>query len=262
MDIQTQYNRLIKVSGSINEICRPFFEKHKINYFSYGRLEDNGAFSCLVTNPDWYQNFWEVKHPFTIPGPKDPTKNNYFYLWSEGLSEKVVADALNNFGMANGITLIYKNENHTKYFTFTAEKQNYHAISFYLNNLDIMQSFAGYFLDKAQNLIVTAKKQPLIVPDNTQKLLDINTDLSFGSRVQTENNSNINQNIIEFSQKELDCIQYLRNGFTVKEIAKALFLSPRTIEDRLNFIKDKLGCFRKSQIISRLDATTPILLTD
>ena len=51
------------------------------------------------------------------------------------------------------------------------------------------------------------------------------------------------------SNREVECIFYLIRGYTVKEIAKALTLSPRTVESYLRNIKFKWGCERKSELI-------------
>ncbi len=52
--------------------------------------------------------------------------------------------------------------------------------------------------------------------------------------------------------RELDCVYQLLLGKTSVEIAHALALSPRTAESHLDHIKNKLGCFKKSELIGVL----------
>ena len=58
---------------------------------------------------------------------------------------------------------------------------------------------------------------------------------------------------LQLTPREIDCINLLKKAFTVKDMARALSLSPRTVEDYINKIKKKLGCHRKAQILIQLN---------
>ncbi|WP_392435162.1 helix-turn-helix transcriptional regulator [Yersinia sp. HM-2024] len=58
-----------------------------------------------------------------------------------------------------------------------------------------------------------------------------------------------------FSEKELDIIFYAIQKMTAKEIAEKLFLSNRTIENRLRFIYDKVGCHSLKDLIEYCHAS-------
>ena len=51
------------------------------------------------------------------------------------------------------------------------------------------------------------------------------------------------------TKRELDCVFYLIRGNSSKQIAKNLFLSPRTVESYIQNIKDKWQCDSKQQVI-------------
>ncbi|CRX99798.1 helix-turn-helix transcriptional regulator [Yersinia enterocolitica] len=53
----------------------------------------------------------------------------------------------------------------------------------------------------------------------------------------------------DFSERELDIIFYAIQKMTAKEIAVKLSLSNRTIENRLRFIYDKVGCHSLKELI-------------
>ncbi|EPS8491620.1 helix-turn-helix transcriptional regulator [Yersinia enterocolitica] len=53
----------------------------------------------------------------------------------------------------------------------------------------------------------------------------------------------------DFSERELDIIFYAIQKMTAKEIAEKLSLSNRTIENRLRFIYDKVGCHSLKELI-------------
>lgn len=52
------------------------------------------------------------------------------------------------------------------------------------------------------------------------------------------------------SKREQDCVRYLSFGLTIKEVAKKLQVSPRTVETYITRGKIKLHCNSKSELIS------------
>lgn len=58
-------------------------------------------------------------------------------------------------------------------------------------------------------------------------------------------------NKLILSNRQIECLALLNVGKTVKEIGKILELSPRTVEDYLNNIKQKLGCRNLRQLIKK-----------
>lgn len=52
------------------------------------------------------------------------------------------------------------------------------------------------------------------------------------------------------TKKEIEVLQMLCRGYTMKEIADNFHRSPRTIETHINHLKLKLACYRKSQLVA------------
>jgi DNA-binding CsgD family transcriptional regulator len=53
------------------------------------------------------------------------------------------------------------------------------------------------------------------------------------------------------SKREMECLFYLVRGKGARETAELLHLSKRTVEDYIENIKNKMGCYTKSQIIEK-----------
>jgi len=52
------------------------------------------------------------------------------------------------------------------------------------------------------------------------------------------------------SEREHICVEYLCKGFTIKEVAKYIAISPKTVETYLDRAKQKLGCQNKAELIA------------
>jgi DNA-binding CsgD family transcriptional regulator len=56
-------------------------------------------------------------------------------------------------------------------------------------------------------------------------------------------------NNVSVTKRELDVLRYISQGCTIKETARYINLSPRTVENYFNNVKFKIGSKRKSEII-------------
>lgn len=76
--------------------------------------------------------------------------------------------------------------------------------------------------------------------------LNIITDV-----VKSDYVSNISR-LKQLSDRERECVHHLIRGMTYKEIANVLEISPRTVEGHIENIKNKLGCYSRSDIFSAI----------
>lgn len=54
------------------------------------------------------------------------------------------------------------------------------------------------------------------------------------------------------SKREKECLYYLTKGMALKQIARVLNLSPRTIEHHVESVKLKLGCFSRAHLVEKI----------
>jgi DNA-binding CsgD family transcriptional regulator len=66
------------------------------------------------------------------------------------------------------------------------------------------------------------------------------------------NSSNKSSTPKQLTIREQSCVYYLTKGFTFSEIAKCLYLSPRTVEKHVANIKIKLGVKTRAELIFRV----------
>lgn len=73
----------------------------------------------------------------------------------------------------------------------------------------------------------------------------------FGISVEI-NFADNNANTLGLSKRQSECLHYLIHGMTIKQIAKILGLSPRTVESYLENLKVKFNCHTKFDLISKV----------
>ena|SRR3990167_5347114 len=55
--------------------------------------------------------------------------------------------------------------------------------------------------------------------------------------------------MLQLTKREMECLQYLLQGYSTKEIARELDISPRTVEVHHFSIKNKLGFSNSKKMI-------------
>lgn len=59
------------------------------------------------------------------------------------------------------------------------------------------------------------------------------------------------------SRRQSECLYYLTRGMTMKQIAKVLNVSPRTIEHHVENLKVKLDCYSRSALVAKAMQNSP-----
>lgn len=95
------------------------------------------------------------------------------------------------------------------------------------------------------SFILNEHEIPLNIPDKHASLVNIESYDKFTFYSNLEKKYNL-------SMRQKECLYYLTKGMPLKQIARILNLSPRTIEHHLESIKTKLGCFTRTQLIERI----------
>lgn len=124
-----------------------------------------------------------------------------------------------------------------------------------INNTLLLNKFNQYFLNGAKEIIHSARKDPVYLPDEIGGVY-YQLPNCFEKVVMPEENCVILekmgcidlQAIKKLSKREMDCLKYLHEGQDAKGIAKSLFLSSGSVEKHFESIKNKLTCFKKTEL--------------
>ncbi len=168
--------------------------------------------------------------------------------------------AKERYNSSNGITFVKPHDSHTDYYFFSGGVTSTHLLNFYLNNIDVLETFILYFHDRAERLISKSKKHKIELPtfETIDAMMKSNSVIAESTllknafrtmRIRKYSFSSPEYKDIKLSARQLDCIIAYNAGLTAKETAQRLNISFRTVEKYFDNIKDKLGCDTKKDII-------------
>lgn len=249
-------------SAYIAKLCDPLFKSTGIIGFLFIRIFNDGSV-ILLCNESQYLD-WHLGNEYLItPGMPDEIETDKFIIMSNPEVvpnyNPVLQGLRNVFGYDYPISLVEKNVDYTDTYSFVAPFTSQCNINLYLNSLEILEKFKSHFKLKMAKFLKRAKNYRIYLPDHMWPSAATSKDLSAMLETGNQNNSpyckdkqaflDINGNEICLSKQQVEVMNFLSDGFTIKEIGNSMSLSPRTIEHYLEHIKEKFGCFKKSELI-------------
>jgi DNA-binding CsgD family transcriptional regulator len=260
---------LFQQQEDIRQICKPLFDNTPINYFEYSRYYKNGDFWTVNTNSGITEQYLRYQ---CYPDINEFAINTARYsMFSRDIPLPTIAKQAEERYMEN-ITIfenfnvkhrLYIDELGEDYFAacgFGTDLDSTSGFEYFINNFDLFNKFMNYFLTCGKKIIDTcyaariklfSEEEISTSPDRFKEppLHTPSTELPF---VYTVNG-------IMLSKREYTCLQHMAHGKTIKEIAKRLSLSPKTVQTYIDRIKLRLGYTQKTQLIDLYWRSTGLL---
>ncbi|MDQ2994260.1 MAG: LuxR family transcriptional regulator [Pseudomonadota bacterium] len=258
--------QLSKHSDALRQLCAPLFMKSPISYVEYNRYYHNGEFLGTSTLPE--------RLPYIFGNKLYPTFAELEMFHQMGLKVMMLSEALDMsatsahinkekyhhniqvckaLGSVHRLCFVEKRDKYFEVVIFSADDRLRNVLEVFMNNIDFFIAYAGHVIKAMVELY--AKWDPLcriILPD--YNLVDIAVDeqndlhnvaLFNGEEILKEVRAS--QHL--FTNREGDCLRLLALGQTMKNIAKVLNISPRTVEMHLRNVKERNGINTKQQLI-------------
>lgn len=248
-----------KVTNQILDICNPIINLFNINFFSHTRAFHNGTFTSLMTQTELTEYYIKQKFPIRFSQGKGIHLEKGIYVGSclqDGF-DTITLQLRQHFNLDHFIFIIEKQANYEDMYAFAVSPENTQFINQYLNHVDKFNQFLNYYKEKSYPLIT---KAPLVSYGkayfsnclSSADIINLNQDKleQYKAAVSLKRwHVNHISGKISLSKRELDCLKLIAKSHTIKEIAKILQLSPRTVETYLNNLKLKLQYERRSQLV-------------
>jgi len=279
-DRELENKAWFKASKDVQHICQPLLSQTPVVAVQYQRIYTDGSRTILSTNNGIVVHRYvkpdaQTKEFYT-PRFRQEGRYNLMPSWADGVSDPTASKRLQImfqeekelFNVTNEFVIIDRKTDYEETIEFSMLNDRAKEENFYFNNLNTLERFRLYFLDKARNLIESVDKEravgawrnphssiayinqlnnhPIILEElmdpknNHSKLSDI-MPTKFYFMVNGQENF--------LTKRELECILQLIQGKTSIEIAKKLFISPRTVEDHVESLKTKTGMQNRHQLI-------------
>ncbi len=245
----------------VNSVCYPLFKNSPINYFDYVKFYDSGEMLYLGTSPEFLTKTYihnlipteeELKlfslsglkatflshHMPLPPGARDVNSNKY----NEIISCAAECDIYHR------LYFIEKQSNYYRACGFGVKAGTTSIFNFYLNFMANLQQFIKYFEHKTALLMeYNVQKRQIILPNYHHKIMQ--TEKGGEIIIDASNLDFSIENPFQITLREKECLRLIAQGYTMKNAAKKMRISHRTVEQHIRNLKEKLGLSTKNQLV-------------
>lgn len=246
----------------LNDLCKPLAHL-EITTFSHLKVSQGNQLAVLCNHPRSLANYVQKKYYEADPCVNiklESTDIGQYLVWDavecRGKTAEMLADSA-SLDYRHVFTIIKKEADVSHFYHFGTHKINPSIHLMYINNLDLLDRFITYFntqvnqsktLLNAYDIVLNAnQKTSSVALGEKNTLLD-----NFQDRRKMCLQGMLPKDIPHLTLRETQCIQLLVNKMTAKEIAKKVGLSYRSIEDRINVLKDKFDVSTKADLLAKL----------
>lgn len=237
-------------ADEIAQICTPLKKVMPLGFFSYLRLYPDGSLLLLYSGREWANYYIKKKYQILI------TNTPGIHTWTGTMCSEGITDAAAHFGLHHGVLIEKSRSDFVETIEFVSSDPAHNPIEFCCNHHDLLNRFMLHFKEKGKKLIEKADKERLLLPvikpslnssfsrENREALYELfqtkKCGLGFGGKE------------IFFSTREFEILLLLAKGRDIKNIAKLLGLSTRTVETHLQNAKNKAPAFSTANLLERL----------
>lgn len=261
LDIIKKHPSLI-YHQEIENICQPL-KKLNITYFAHVKLTHDKKFSGISSNPRFTEHYLKNKYFASDIHNIDEDKVGNHIVWDAieftSIGEKICIESA-ELGVYSPFTIIKKSSDCINYYHFACNVRDKKINQIYLANIELLYRFIDYFnekiarsiLNQAYKFIIDLKAfSPIIMtPFDNEPIICNKRD--FFQNSDLHKNKKVIVNDVILSKRQNEILHLIIRGKTVKEIAKILQLSPRTVGHYFDTVKIKFNVSTKSELIARI----------
>lgn len=269
---RSAYNYYESVLPQFNEICEPLYNLG-IKEFGYFRLYGDGRYLYLINNKNYVMNYIDkIKDQGSnfdnvIINEISLNKDLHFSVDRDATrfdeDKDPILHLASDFELLNlhGICKL-RQKNYIEFYNFTFPEEVTNPAEAFLNKRMLLERFMTYFDQRASDITSSVDKNTLAALEKQFNISQISQEEALTKKIEDFlQRTSISQHIgcedVRITKREMDCLRYLALCKSIKEVARALDLSPRTVETYVNNIKVKTGLSNRSALMEHFFQVTP-----
>ena len=245
------------VNNKVNSCIRPIKKHFGVNHFWYYTLSNEGRYSCLGSNADWMEYYFDQKLYLPNPYLRKPqnfqTGISFIRKLNDAKYQESVDLGVKSFKIEQSLIFLERTDVGVTGFGFASHLPNELFETLCVNEMPLLKLFTRSFADKFSSIISSMENDnvdlaSIIGPEFYNKknefkrpIIDKTDFLSF---LQLSK-------ISDLTPREKTLLSLLSKGLYAHQIADRLELSKRTIEHYTDNIKMKLDCYTKAELIQK-----------
>lgn len=218
----------------INHLCRPIRKHVDIRLLIFCRKYPNQERFMISTHKGLGEDYYSLEfYRYGLFNKSPQTYESGFHMWDHLACDpnKIYEHIRREHSLAHGLTIVQQHGAYCDFFMVATTPNNSQINNFYLNKKELFTQLMGNFYETLAPTLQELAHHKVFVPYRTED------DERF---------------LITLSPRQQDCAILMAQGLTSKEIAKALRISYRTVEEYINILKEKFEAKNRAHLLGML----------
>lgn len=248
----------VKHHNKIKKACAPLFKFLNLNEFWYYKIWESGEKVYFGSNPEWSEYYVSNHYNFHSPvncHPKFYRSGSFTFTTVKSLAEaQPLPEAKRRFNIHPNLLIISKIEEGIEGFGFSSPSAETRQVELLLSEQPLLKLFFKKFRQENGSLFAELEENKIDLKKIIGSKFLANRFLLDSDRAQRIAllKSLGLSNFASLTDREIDVCKRLMRGFSAGQIAIQIHASKRTVEHRIERIKEKLNCYSKSELISMI----------
>lgn len=241
------------ISSQIVDFCKPLNDYLSISFFIYSRVyKKTSQYSFISNDIKVTQDYIKNVHYANVFFREHLNNKSSKYeniLWPAAPQNDAMEAYFKN-GYWHGISLISQTEDYIEGVGFLANKDNPRINDFYIKNISLLEKYADHFKAYFKDSIIAKNHNNLAkLSQGCDFYIPPNNIESDAKKIHAFMQATGLKSSPLLTKREMQCLELVDKGFSAKFIGKELSLSPKTIENHLNNIRQKTGAHHKHDLV-------------
>jgi DNA-binding CsgD family transcriptional regulator len=247
--VSSQYYQAMK------KLSAPLENFLGINHFWYYRISNQGNYSFIGSHTAWSEFCIDQNMVFSFECLRHPS------ILGQGISlmksaemeyQNVLQTAWEKFNINFNLNIISKTSEGLEAFGFGSRYNDPKSDERVINQLPLLKVFIKTFKENYKNLFLLLEENQVDISSKFgPRFYESNKEIfSIGSREDFLHGMGYG-GLLSLTRREKEILKLVAEGYPASYIAEELSLSPRTVENYIARIKDKLLCNSKIELIQK-----------
>jgi DNA-binding CsgD family transcriptional regulator len=250
----------VKEAALIKKVCEPLRQYLDVEYFWYSHTTADGGYFSIGSNPSMHEYYHAEKCYHHSPFHHNPQLIQPGFYSYRSIPDPKFQAALDGCANAKdinlGMGLVMKQGKDLMRFGYAGTRaKGPEFADRIVNNLPLLKKFNNHFLSEIKELLKTVRDNVVDLPSELGSCYNkppkgLHQAATCYDKALFLNDLGLlnAQRVALLTPRELECLKYMHEGYSAREIAETLGLKTRTIEFYLENIKLKTDCDTRSEL--------------
>lgn len=241
-----------RLNDKLKKLIAPWEKKLFISQFCYYTIDNEGNYTSISSNADFAEFFFDQKLysqcPYLVHPKHFVSGISLTNIIREPLFQEQMTLIQEKFNFKKTITIIQKHENGFDGYVFSSKEEIPYIVNMFINEIPLFRLFIKRFNQEFKTVKRQMDEERVYLPPHVGTRFHRSVEMIpvIGNKKEFLSKQGID--CPKMTPRQLTVMRCMAKGATNKEIALALGLSVRTVEQYIDILRGNFLCETKNEL--------------